>query len=191
MRKLLAFVLLIGAPTARPDTCAVPSTTGYVSDDGTTVVRIEFGRPKEFYPDPKDCAARIARWHEEDRSYRFVRTVVLRNPVGPGEAVISNDARYLVTFDDFCEAGMTENAVVIYDLEKGTVVSCGIEDFLPKAYRETLHRSISNINWGGHPYLNDEDRKIWIPPPRDSIADFSVVIDLATNSITLSPPQPQ
>jgi hypothetical protein len=160
-----------------------------VSNDGTTVVRIEFGRPKAYSPDPKDCVARIARWHEEDSSYRFVRSVVLRNPIGPGEAVISNDGRFFATFDDFCQAGMTENAVVIYDLENGTVVACGIEDFLPKKYRETLHRSISNINWGDQPYLNDEDRKIWIGPPRDSNANLSVVIDLNTSSITLWPPQ--
>jgi hypothetical protein len=140
MKKLLAIFLMISAPFARPDSCVLPSTTGYVSDDGTTVVRIEFGRPKTFYPDPKDCVARIARWHEEDRSYRFVRSVVLRNPVGPGEAVISNDARFLVTFDDFCESGTTENAVVIYDLEKGTVIACGIEDFLPR--RTARHSTV-------------------------------------------------
>jgi hypothetical protein len=198
MKKLVALFLLIGAPFARPDSCVLPATTGYISDDGTTVVRIEFGWPEELGPAPRQmqmptkCIARIARWNEKDRSYRFLRSVVLRNRIGPGEAVITNDARFLVTFDEFCESGMSENAVVIYDLEKNITVSCGIEDFLPKAYRESLHRTISHIDWrDAHPYLNDEDRKVWIAPDCRSKGDFSVVVDLTSYSITLSPPQPQ
>lgn len=198
MKKLVALFLLIGAPFARPDSCVLPATTGYVSDDGTTVVRIEFGWPEDLGPAPRQmqmptkCIARIARWNEKDKSYRFLRSVVLRNRIGPREAVISNDARFLVTFDDFCESGTTENSVVIYDLEKGTVIACGIEDFLPKAYREALHRSVSHIDWcDSHPYLNDEDRKVWISPDRHNKAGVSVIIDLTSNSITLWPPQPQ
>ena len=198
MRKLLAIVLLIGAPTARPDSCVLPSTEGYISGDGTTVVRIEFGWPEDLGSAPREmqmptkCLATIARWNAEDRSYRFLRSVVLRNRIGPGGAVISNDARYLVTFDEFCEAGMSENDVVIYDLEKDITISCAIEDFLPKTYRDSLRRSISSIYWSEqHPYLNDEDRKVWISPHPYGNGNISVIIDLTTYSITLSPPQPQ
>jgi hypothetical protein len=141
---------------------------------------------------PRQCIASITRWNEKEKSYRFLRSIVLRNEIGPSTAVISNDARFLVTFDDFCESGTSENAVVIYDLEKGTVIACGIEDFLPKAYREALSRSVSHINWrGNQPWLNDEDRKVWISPDFRTKDGISVIIDLATYSITLSPPQPQ
>ena len=198
MRKLLAMFLLIGAQTARPDSCVLPSTTGYVSDDGTTVVRIEFGWPEDLGPAPRQmqmptkCVARIARWNEKERSYRFLRSVVLRNRIGPSTAIISNDARFLVTFDEFCESGMSENDVVIYDFEKEITISCAIEDFLPKAYRESLHRSVSHIDWrDAHPYLNDEDRYVRIYPSSNTKADFSVVVDLTSYSITLDPPQPQ
>jgi hypothetical protein len=193
MRKLSAtFFLMVGVSFARADTCALPSTIGFSSEDGNIAVRIELGRPKQFYPGPKDCVATIARWHQEDRSYHYVRSVVLRNPIGPSEGVISSDARFLVTFDEVCESGMSENDVVIYDLEKDITVACGIEDFLPKAYRESLHRSISNIDWReAHPYFYDDDRKVRIAPDRNSKADFSVVVDLTSYSITLDPPQPQ
>jgi hypothetical protein len=140
---------------------------------------------------PAKCVASIARWNEKERSYRFLRSVVLRNRIGPSTAVISNDARFLVTFDEFCESGMSENDVVIYDLDKEITISYAIEDFLPKAYREWLHRTISHIDWrDAHPYLN-EDRKVWISPGYQSKAEFSVVIDLTSYSITLWPPQPQ
>jgi hypothetical protein len=141
---------------------------------------------------PRQCIASITRWNEKERSYRFLRSVVLRNEIGPSTAVISNDARFLVTFDDFCESGTTENAVVIYDLSKGTVIACGIEDFLPKAYCDALHRSVSHIDWRDRqPYLNDEDRLVRVYPDVRTKEGISVTIDLATNSMTLYPPQPQ
>jgi hypothetical protein len=143
---------------------------------------------------PTKCIASIARWNEKERSYRFLRSVVLRNRIGPSTAVISNDARFLVTFDEFCESGMSENDVVIYDLEKDITVACGIEDFLPKAYRESLRSSVSSIYWRDqHPYLNDEDRKVRIyrHPYGNGNGDFSVVVDLTSYSITLDPPQPK
>ena len=191
MKKLLALFLLIGS-FARPDSCVLPSAAGYVSDDGTTVIRIEFGRPAESGIPAKECVGKIARLNEKDGSYQFLRRIVLRNQVGPSTAVISNDARFLVTFDDFCESGFSDNAVVIYDLERGTTVAHRIEDFLPKAYRERLHRSVSHLDWrGGHPYLNDYDRKVYISPDFRTKEGISVIIDLATNVITLDPPQPQ
>ena len=191
MRTLFALFLLTGVSFARGDTCALPSTTGFTSNDGNIAVRIEFGRPDAAGAPAKQCIATIARWNGKDRSYGFVRTVVLRNAIGPSEAVITNDARFLVSFDDVCESGMTANAVVIYDLEKGTVVARSLDDFLPKAQRESLHRSISNIDWRGTPSVNNEDRKIWIPPSSNGKADFSVVVDLTNMSITLWPPQPE
>jgi hypothetical protein len=139
---------------------------------------------------PRKCVASIAKWNEKDRSYRFVRSVVLRNQIGPMTAV--NDGRFLVTFDEFCESGMSENAVVIYDLEKDITLACSIEDFLPKEYRESLRRSVGSIYWRDqHPHLNDEDRKVWISPHPYGKGDISVVVDLTSYSITLDPPQPQ
>jgi len=141
---------------------------------------------------PTTCVANIAKWNAKDRSYQFVRSVALRNRIGPSTAVISNDGRYLVTFDEFCESGLSENDVVIYDLEKNITIGCSIEDFLPKAYRDSLRRSVSSISWREqHPYLNDEDRKVWISPHPYGNGNISVVIDLTSYSITLSPPQPQ
>lgn len=198
MRRLLAIFLLIGVPTVRPDSCVTPSTIGFASDNGDSVVRIQYGWPEDLGPAPRQmqmptkCVASIARWNEKERSYRFLRSVVLRNRIGPSTAVISNDARFLVTFDEFCESGISENDVVIYDLEKDITVACGIEDFLPKQYRERLRRSISSFYWREqHPYLNDEDRKVWISPHPYGKGDISVVIDLTSYSITLDPPQPQ
>jgi len=192
MKKLLSLFLLIGAPFAHPDSCVLPSSAGYVSDDGTTVVRVQFGRPAESGIPAKECVAKVARLNEKDGSYQFLRSIVLRNQVGPSTAVISNDARFLVTFDDFCESGLSDNAVVIYDLERGTTVAHRIEDFLPTAYRERLHRSVSHLDWrDGHPYLNDYDRKVYISPDFRTKEGISVIIDLANNSITIDPQQPQ
>ena len=195
MRKLIAILLLIGAPSVRPDSCVTPSTLGFASDNGDIALRIQYGWPERLGPPPRQmdmppkCIATIARWNEADRSYRFVRSVVLRNEIGPSTAVISNDGRYLVTFDDFCESGLSENDVVIYDLEKEITIACSTEDFLPKEYRDSLHRSVSHMDWrDGHPWLNDEDRKVWISPSWNNRTGPSTIIDLTDYSISLSPP---
>jgi hypothetical protein len=179
MKKLVALFLLIGAPFARPDSCVTPSTIGFASDNGDIALRIEYGWPEELGPPPremgmpKQCVATIAKWDGRERGYRFVRSLVLRNRIGPETAVITNDGRFLVTFDEFCESGMSENDLVIYDLEKDITVACSIEDFLPKAYLESLHRSVSNINWrDGHPYLNDDGPYVRIYPGQDSRRKF-------------------
>jgi hypothetical protein len=199
MGKLTAILLLmISVSVARADSCVLPSTIGFASDNGDIAVRIEYGWPEDLGPPPRQmhmprtCVATIAKWNEKDRNYRFLRSVVLRNRIGPSEAVISNEGRFLVTFDEFCESGMSENDVVIYDLEKDITVACSIEDFLPKAYRDSLHRSISHLNWRDqHPYLNDEDRYVRIYPSSNTKAGFSILVDLTSYSITLDPPQPQ
>jgi hypothetical protein len=63
--------------------------------------------------------ATLTKWSDQDKSYHFLRRVTLRNPERPLTAVIADDARFLVTFDDWCRMGETENAVVIYDLGQG------------------------------------------------------------------------
>jgi hypothetical protein len=90
-----------------------------------------------------------------------------------------------VTLDDVCEVGMTSNAVVIYDLQRGTSVAWGLDTFLPDDYRETLHRSVSNIDWRGDVYVDNWAQTVYVAPPTNSKgAGGSIVIDLAKATIS-------
>jgi len=117
--------------------------------------------------DQKDArpTATITKWSPKDRSYRFVRRVTLRNPRSPIIALITNDACFLITFDDWFGVGTTDNAVVIYDLDKGSIHNYRIDDFLPESYREKFQRSTSSLTWRGEPFVDEWEHTIYVPLP--------------------------
>jgi hypothetical protein len=177
-------VLLLSGAFVRSDTCGIPTTTAISSDDGSIIVRIDPGSGDAPGRAKVECIATITKWSEQDRSYHFVQRVALRNPRRPLTAVITKDARFLVTFDDWCEAGETENAVVIYDLRQGTSHSHSIESFLPQSYRRTLVQSISSTFWRSDVGTEDE-QKVYVLAPRPITTDHPwIIIDPAKDKIT-------
>lgn len=122
----------------------------------------------------------------EELGYRFLRRIALRNPRILLTAIITNNAQFLVTFDDWCSQGTTENAVVVYDLERGTARAHALEEFLPAPHREALGRSISNVSWRGEPHtIGSKQMMIYVPVPSGSAtSEASLLIDPATNTIS-------
>jgi hypothetical protein len=182
-RLVIALVLLSSSAFARADTCGVPTSAAITSDDGSVAVRIDPGSRDEAGRAKVDCVATITKWSEKDRSYHFVRRLVLRNPRRPLTAVITNDAKFLVTFDDWCEAGQTENAIVIYDLQEGTSHAHSLESFLPASYRRTLEESISSTFWRGD-VGTEWNQTVYVSAPRPITGGRpTIVIDPAKNTI--------
>jgi len=170
--RALLFILLLGTPSVKGDSWVPPVTEVYHSRDGNVVVRVDPVQPTQKDPKPLAPTAKskptatITRWSPKDRSFRFLRRVTLRNPRSPIIALITNDARFLVTFDDWFGVGTTDNAVVIYDLDKDSIHNYRIEDFLPESYREKFQRSTSSISWRGEPFVVEwEPIHIYVPLP--------------------------
>ena len=131
MKKPIAVLMLSACGLAFADTCGDTSTTAITSQDGDFAVRIESGSAEESGKKRAECVATLTKWDSKEQSYRFLRRLTLRNPIRPRTAVITHDAQFLVTFDNYCEMGRTPNAVVIYNLQKGTSHAHALEDFLP------------------------------------------------------------
>jgi hypothetical protein len=151
-------------------------------------VRIDSGSPEESGKKRTECVATLTKWDSKEQSYKFLRRLTLRNPIRPGTAVITHDAQFLVTFDDYCEMGQTPNTVVIYNLQKGISHAYALEDFLPASYRETLKDSISSTLWRGDPRLEKwvNPHTIYLSSPGDNDGhDAYIVIDAEKNTITL------
>ena len=187
MRTLLASLALIGT-SALADTWMAPTPNVVSSRDAQTVVRLDPVSPGEHQKGAKPTAT-VTKWSGKTNSYRFVVRVPLRNPYGPVTAVITNDTRFLVTFDDWGHVGTTENAVVIYDLKKHTAHNYRIEDFLHESFRDKLQRSTSSIAWREQPYVIEWDHTISVTllgtePDRNGFRP-SVIIDPARNKIKL------
>jgi len=187
MKKCIALLMASGLSLGYADTCGDTSATTIVSPDGAIVVRIDSGSPAESGKARTECIATLTKWDGKEQSYRFLRRVALRNETRPKTAVITKDARFLATFDDYCEQGTTPNTIVIYDLEKGTSFAHALEDFLPAWFRKTLEESISSIHWReenphADPWVNIHNIYVSLRGAKDRYR--YLVIDAAKNVIT-------
>lgn len=79
----------------------------------------------------------------------------LLNEVSPVSALVSNNGKYVVTFDNWHSVGYGDDVVVIYGPSGALVKKFGLEDLLTEGDIETLPRSVSSIWWGGEHYIDD------------------------------------
>ena len=194
MKNAIAVLMLSACGLAFADTCGDTSTTAITSQDGDFAVRIDSGSAEESGKKRAECVATLTKWDSKEQSYRFLRRIILRNPIRPRTAVITHDAQFLVTFDDYCEMGRTPNTVVIYNLEKGTSHAHALEDFLPASYRETLEDSISNTLWRGDPSVEKwvHPHTVYVSSPGDyDGSEAYIVIDAEKNTLTLEKGAPK
>jgi hypothetical protein len=192
MRALLITVLSgVLTASAGADTWPSPTTRIVQSQDGNVAVRID----PNTKPDEGRVSARatVTRWDPKTKSYSFVREVTLRNPESPVTVVVTDDAHFLVTFDDWFAVGTTDNSVVIYDLLKGDVSHFGLEDFLPEDFRNKLERSTSSLEWHKYEPSVQADQTIYVRIPG---VDFDyvntgyerhIVVDPARKRVWLTP----
>jgi hypothetical protein len=91
----------------------------------------------------------------------------LVNDVSPVSAVVSNSARYVVTFDNWHFMGWGDDAIVIYGPDASVIRSLSLKDILPDYYVSALPRTSSSIWWSGEHYIAEPSNtlilKIVIP----------------------------
>jgi hypothetical protein len=186
----VALISTIAASVAA-DTWSLPTTKIIQSQEGNVVVRID---PNvSVGKDQGRAHATVAKWDAKTKSYLLVREVTLRNPSSPVDIVITDDAHFLVTFDDWADVGTTDNAVVIYDLFKGDVSNYRLEDFLPEDFRKKLERSTTSVEWRKHNPHIQGDQTIYVPIPGvdydyvNTSYERHIVIDPAQKRVTLTP----
>lgn len=75
------------------------------------------------------------------------RTLV--NELAPAAALVSDDGRFIVTFDNWYSMGHGGNVVVIYDAAGALIRSFRLVDLLPADYVEAIPHSVSSILWSG------------------------------------------
>lgn len=71
----------------------------------------------------------------------------LANLIAPTDALVTNDGRYVVTFDNWYGTGHGENVIVIYREDGSLVRSMMLTDLVPDFYMATLSHSVSSIHW--------------------------------------------
>jgi hypothetical protein len=95
-----------------------------------------------------------------DRVWLPVRKWPLVNDVAPVDALVANDGKYLVTFDNWHRLGYGDDVVAIYDAHGRLIRKYALIDILPLDYIETLQRSVSSLHWGRGHFFADDDTLI-------------------------------
>jgi hypothetical protein len=193
MPRIFLAIALVSAIAARvaADTWALPTTKVVQSQDGNVVVRID--PDVSVGKDKAHAHATVAKWDAKTKSYLFVREVTLRNPSSPVDVVVTDDAHFLITFDDWADVGTTDNAVVIYDLFKGDVSNYRLEDFLPEDFRKKLERSMSSVEWRKYAPHIQADQTVYVRIPGvdydhvNTGYERHVLIDPAQKRVWLTP----
>lgn len=119
------------------------------------------------------------------KRWEVVWEQAIANDVAPVTAIVRDDGRYAVTFDDWHAVGTGPHAVVIYGPAGERVRALALSDILPSDYIKALPHSVSSIRWRGDPRFSGDGRQVLVPiaiPAEDSASNPSEVefaIDLA------------
>lgn len=117
----------------------------------------------------------------------------LANLYAPVDALVSDDGRHVVTFDDWYGEGTGENLIVIYRADGSVVRRMELLDLVPQYYADTLTNTFSSIWWraGAEFAANGETLHVNVIPPGGGFPDapgslrFSIA--LAGGMLTLPP----
>lgn len=115
-------------------------------------------------------------------------TVRLVNEISPARAIISDDGKYVVTFDNWAALGYGDNVVAIYrGADGGLVKKLALTDFLTEADISNLPRSTSSIWWSGvHTFDNDILLLDVVGPKnpgKDETANFKIRVKLENGEV--------
>lgn len=116
----------------------------------------------------------------------------LVNDIAPTQALVADDGRYVVTFNNWYSVGHGENVIVIYRADGSLVRSMALTDLIPQMVKDSLSHSVSSVTWkkaegilpdGEHLFID-----VLVPgekPYSDDAASVRFTIALASGAVTL------
>lgn len=191
MLRFAVILALMLTGCALGDTPAPARLEVKVSPDGSALLRIT---PNQGGDKSQRAVATVLKYDVTSGGYRKVVEFQLRNKLAPYMAIISDDARFIVAFDDWGEVGRTENAVVAYRGTGEFIRAWKLAEIFTDEEQKKFRQSTSSTWWHGEvrPGTNADGRQIVTidPPlrlfelPADKAAGWqkTVIFDLATQS---------
>ena len=167
LRVSLVLMVVFAAQTFA-DKWDSPSVQIISSPDGNALLRITPGNQDSS---ESRSTATIFLHDAGSASYRKITEFSLRNPLAPIDAEITNDAQYVVTFDDWGRYGQTENTMVIYRGNGEFLKSWRLEDIYSREEARNFPVSASSTLWRGRIDLFERSQsapEIIIHPHRSS-----------------------
>lgn len=114
--------------------------------------------------------------------------VQLVNEDSPVSAIVSDDGKYVVTFDNWGTVGLGDNVVAIYrGGDGGLVKKLALADFITEEDISNLSRSVSSIWWGGKHAIDNDKLVLEVIAHKnetdDNKANFKMRIKLETGEL--------
>lgn len=167
-------------------TAAILTSSGYADTWALPTKRKYYSLNKKYYLEvvPKKLESQLSYWKDKvnnkenagavrgvkdnrakgslyarraDGSYFQKSKFPLVNEVSPVSAIVSNDGKYFVTFDNWHSMGYGDDVVVLYRSDGPVIRKFGLADLLTEGDIETLPHSVSSIWWGGDHYINESE----------------------------------
>ena len=123
-------------------------------------------------------AARARLERLVSRKWKVVWEKRIANYIAPVSALVRDDGKYVVTFDNWGTVGYGPYVVVIYEARGHLVRALALSDIVPADYVEALPHSVSSIQWRDAPRFSSDGRKVIIPvviPSEDYESDPAVI----------------
>lgn len=193
-RYFFLFILLFTSDLIIADTWAIPKITVYFSQDSTYMLKV-FPRhiPDKYFKWKSSKPRKLKNFTEQDTTiipcyailYKIERDDTIQiwnrnliNYIMPVYAIISNDGKSIVTFDNWYTSGYGQETMVTYD-EKGNLTKrYRLEDFSPFPINDYLI-SISSIWWRcGARYIDEQTIEICFKDKDENIKTrlFNLII---------------
>ncbi|WP_133796965.1 hypothetical protein [Prosthecobacter fusiformis] len=190
--KILLIVSVLGAAgTLLADSYAPPRSKTYASPSGTAIVRVEpagMGDPQV----PARCRALVYFYNEKTSEYEKKFEKLLPNRIAPGDVMIPDDGRCVITFAEWHGGRGDRNTIVIHDLKAGTARHLDLADFLPQTRIDTFPRSTSSVQWRGEAWFDSEQRRVHISaainPFYPAFKHPSFILHLETQTVSIDDP---
>ena len=117
------------------------------------------------------ASAEIYRRHQ-DKSYRFVETLALLNPVAPVDVLVSDEGA-MIALDNWHNRGYGK-VVALYVTGKGLIRAYALDELFLGPEISTFKHSVSSIQWRSGPSFLNADGTLYISVGAGSGFSFSL-----------------
>lgn len=176
VRFVLLFILVLLAGKTSPDTWAPPSIRSYLSENGQFLLKVYPTEiPKNYYKWHSAKPKRKSRFSVEDTTIVHCHAILyeinhtdtiqiwnkrLINRMAPSFAIVADDGKSVVTFDNWGSLGAGIDVMVTYGECGNMVKRYNLEEFSPFPINNYL-MSISSIWWRcGAKYISNDEIEI-------------------------------
>jgi len=198
--RVLLFTLLIVffVQFLKADTWALPGEKSYYSDNELycfevtpATVRLTLGEDAECIGTLYGLGRPLNEYSEEEEVFELLLwEVKLVNEISPVSALVTDDGKYVITFNDWGRLGYGDNVIVIYDSTGVVAKKFSLEDILSEDELLLIPHTVSSIWWGGDHFIDNIHNNLMLQVvknnkmPNDEDVEFNVIwIELETFGI--------